>query len=939
MLKIQTYPMISDKFWRMLFIVTFFSGIFSTTIYASGISGFVTDEANEPLVGATIVLEGTSHASVAGLDGSFHLRNVPAGIYTLEVRYIGYATFNKEVNLTEDRLDIVIVMKIDANQFGEVVIAGEAIRGSETQARLIERNALNTMNVVSARSIELSPDVTVAQVIQRISGMSVERNSSGEAQHAIVRGMNKRYNYTLVNGIKIPSPDDRNRYVPLDIFPAQMMERLEVSKSLTAEMEGDAIGGGMNMVMKRAPDQFEFNGDFQLGYSQINLERGFWEYDRSVVNKQAPDQRFGSYYSATIDDFSTGNLVTENVTPLPDFLGSFTIGDRLLDSRLGVMFGASFQNTRRGADSEWYDVTLGRTGSQRVALDDFQERESSTLQQRYAGHLRLDYRLGEDNNLGLYVGRYQFNSFLTREITETTVDGRNFDPENGNLLFKNQLRTRSTYQTITTASLQGDHSLSPSLSTNWSAAFSLAENERPDNVSFTTIRELRNFEDVPGLVDRRNSRRWENHSDRDISLYLNFSYKPAIINEKTEIRFGGLFRDRERESYFNRYTFDPLPLTQQMGIDWNTLDEVTLRVNNPRGNTSDPLNFDSYEQIGAGYLMGLLNLSNFEVSFGVRGEKTVQGYFSKVPLEGFRPRAEQDYFDLLPSVGIKYSLNNRTALRTSYYRAINRPGFFEIVDYVLLQDEDFNEAGNPNLKRAIGDNIDIRFEHFPRPNEQILVGLFYKNINDPIETVFGRTQSLTLGTRVLRPENLGNARNFGIEFDFIKYFNRFGIRANYTYTNSRITTDKASIIRENPDDETSDLVTINAQQTRPLQGQADHIANLSLLYKNIERGTDIQLSAVYIGERLEFVSPFLNNDHWSRPITVLDLSVDQRLGERFTVFLKVNNILNSPYELYIKNGRNRLDEEFKHQTKDDETFIRRDNYYQSYRLGVRFKLN
>ncbi|TVQ51239.1 MAG: TonB-dependent receptor, partial [Saprospirales bacterium] len=222
---------------------------------------------------------------------------------------------------------------------------------------------------------------------------------------------------------------------------------------------------------------------------------------------------------------------------------------------------------------------------------------------------------------------------------------------------------------------------------------------------------------------------------------------------------------------------------------------------------------------------------------------------------------------------------------------------------------------------------------------QILVGLFYKNINDPIETVFGRTQSLTLGTRVLRPENLGNAKNFGIEFDFIKYFNRFGIRANYTYTNSRITTDKASIIRENPDDETSELITINVEQTRPLQGQADHIANLSLLYKDIERGTDLQLSVVYIGERMEFVSPFLNNDHWSRPITVLDLSAEQKIGQRFTLFVKVNNLLNSPYELYIKNGRNRADEEFKYQTKDDETFIRRDNYYQSYRLGVRYKLN
>jgi outer membrane receptor protein involved in Fe transport len=924
---------------NLVYVASFLLFIgFSQKMQAGQIFGTVLDEYRDPLVGATIEVKGFPKAAIAGLDGSFQIQQIPSGSYEIEVRYIGYVAQKQTVSLGETAVELHFVLEQDFNQLNEVVVIGESTRGSESQARFLERNALNTLNVVSARSMELSPDVTVAQVIQRVSGLSVERNSSGDAQHAIIRGMNKRYNYTLVNGVKIPSPDDRNRYVPLDIFPAQMLERLEVSKSLTAAMEGDAIGGAMNMVMRRAPDKFEVNADLQLGYSQINLERGFWEYDRSAVNRQSPEQRFGADYEAGIGDFSTANLVTKNVTPLPDFLSSVTIGNRYLGGKLGVMLGGSVQNTYRGVNSDWYDVSLGRTGSQRVALDDFQEREASTFQNRMAAHARLDYRFNARHNIGLYAGRYHLNNFLTREITETTVDGRNFDPESGNVLFKNQVRTRSTYQVISTASLQGEHELGGRLSADWSAVLSLAENERPDNASFTIIRELRAFEDIPGLVDRRNSRRWEAHSDLDFSLYLNFNYQPRIINDKTEIRFGGMFRDRDRGSSFNRYTFDPIPLTQQMGIDWNRLDEVSFRVNNPRGNTSDPLNFDSYEQIGAAYLMALAQLSKLEISLGARGEQTVQGYFSRVPLEGFLSRSEQLYFDLLPSMGLKYNLSERSAMRGSYFRAINRPGFFEIVDYVLLEDEDFNQAGNPELRRAIADNFDLRFELFPRANEQLLIGAFYKNIADPIEIVFGRTQSLTLGTRVLRPENLGNAQNFGFEFDYTKYFNRFGIRANYTYTNSRITTDKASIVREDPEDDSSELITINAQQTRPLQGQADHIANLSLLYKDLKRGTDAQLSAVYVGERLEFVSPFLNNDHWSRPITILDLSVEQRVGKYLVLFVKINNLLDTPYELFIKNGRNRPDETFQYQTRDDETFIRRDRYFQTYRLGARFKL-
>ena len=110
---------------------------------------------------------------------------------------------------------------------------------------------------MSAKAMELSPDITVANVIKRMSGVTVERNSSGEGQYAILRGMDKRYNYTLVNGIKIPSPDNKNRFVPLDIFPSEILDRIEVTKSLTADMEGDGIGGAVNLVMKDAPWRFQ----------------------------------------------------------------------------------------------------------------------------------------------------------------------------------------------------------------------------------------------------------------------------------------------------------------------------------------------------------------------------------------------------------------------------------------------------------------------------------------------------------------------------------------------------------------------------------------------------------------------------------------------------------------------------------------------------------
>ena len=144
----------------------------------------------------------------------------------------------KKCEVTVDSKDTEVIIPLKSD---DVVLEGVTVvasnPGRTERARGIERAAMNVVNVMSAKAIELSPDITVANVIQRMSGVTVERNSSGEGQYAILRGMDKRYNYTLVNGVKIPSPDNKNRFVPLDIFPSEMLDRLEVTKSLTANME------------------------------------------------------------------------------------------------------------------------------------------------------------------------------------------------------------------------------------------------------------------------------------------------------------------------------------------------------------------------------------------------------------------------------------------------------------------------------------------------------------------------------------------------------------------------------------------------------------------------------------------------------------------------------------------------------------------------------
>ena len=197
----------------------------------------------EELIGAAVIIkEMPGTGAVSGLDGSF-VFDSPLDACTLVCSSIGYK--NLEINLSSGYIDeLLISLEPDNVALDAVVVTADNRGKTEISARGIEKASMNVVNVMSARAIELSPDMTVANAIKRMSGVTVERNSSGEGRYAILRGMDKRYNYTLVNGVKIPSPDNKNRFVPLDIFPSEMLDRLEVTKSLTADMEGDGIGGG-----------------------------------------------------------------------------------------------------------------------------------------------------------------------------------------------------------------------------------------------------------------------------------------------------------------------------------------------------------------------------------------------------------------------------------------------------------------------------------------------------------------------------------------------------------------------------------------------------------------------------------------------------------------------------------------------------------------------
>ena len=895
--------------------------------YAYPLKGIIKDKkTGELLIGSTVyVKEYPNLGTTTGLDGSFILKDIPQSKeVTLICSYISYNTCEHCIVSTEE--SVVIELEPLSMELDIVTVVGKADKSNDKSARMLEMSSMNVLNIMSAHSIEVSPDLNVASVIQRMSGVTMEKGNAGEGQYAILRGMDKRYNYTLVNGVKIPSPDNKNRYVPLNLFPSELLDRLEVTKSLTPDMEGDATGGAINMVMKDAPNRFTLQANLATGYSSMFFDRDFASFDHGNITKKSPRERYGKDYSATMSDFSNGTSDISYKTALPDMVAGLSAGNRYYDGKLGVVLAGSFQNHYTGTNSILYKDEMSQSEST-VHLTQMQEREYSEQQMQYGVHVKMDYQINANHKLEWYNAFIGSTSNQLRETTTTNLS-LNYAPSKGNALETWETRARRTVQSIITSTLQGEHQLTKRFAVDWSAVWSDARNKKPDNTYVSLENSRENFVDY--VTADNAERRWERNTDRDLAGYLNLNYNINLGDLQLETKAGGMYRNKERTNKYVSYSFGSAGTTRPvMGVDFNNISEIEWKVNAPKGSVG-PLDYDAGEDIGAGYLMGKLSNAKGHIIAGVRAEHTDQSYHMAYPPAGDEPDGGQDYWDVLPSLHLKYSPVEKMNIRASYFRSINRPGFFEIVPYSIIN-EDYMEFGNKNLNRATIDNVDLRWEWFPRATEQIMIGLFYKNIQDPIEYAYYTTNNRQFG---YGPTNLGDAKNYGVEIDITKYFRNFGVKANYTYTHSSITTPKTLYQRN----EEGKLERIERNQTRPLVGQAPHVANLSLLYKDTKYGWDAQLAGSYTGEKIAVASHFYESDHWDDGKFTLDFSCEKKFKKGLSVFAKANNLLDTTYKRYIKTV-NDYNANFPGQDNSDgKTLIRKNTNGRTFLVGMRFKM-
>ena len=884
---------------------------FLSPLFAQSIRGRVFDShTGEPLIGANVALEHTHYTTSVQLDGSFTFKRVPAGKYVVIVSTIGYVT-SKSDEVEAGRSDqyLSISLQPTAITMQEVQVSTLGGAGSDGRARRLEQNSNVVENLLSARTIELSPDITVANAVQRVSGVTIARDNTGDGRYAIIRGMDQRYNNVLVNGIKIPSPDNQYRFVPMNIFPSEMLERLEVIKALTPNMEGDAIGGTMNLVMKSAPDHFLLTANVSGGYSTIFSDRPFTTFLRSGINKQSPAELHGNQYAAQPSDFSTSNLEYYNRTHPINSTYGLTVGHRFAGGKLGVILSGSYQSLFKGTISDRLvpdAQPLPAPQANTLNPSDSYVRQFNTLTQRFGLQNKIDYIFNSKNKLSLFNMYVHQDQYETRFTPDSSTAGLNSTATS--TLVSPQYRSTWQIQNIYNATLQGDHQLSNRVSVNWSGAYSVAKQELPDQATYNwnefvyrdakgNIDSIHNY--IPNGTSNVVTHRWEHNKDQDLAGYGNLTYKPTIFRHDVEFMTGGLYRYKTRDNYNNEYDLQAnvsSPTTPFTNIQNVPLYFQATGQNQGVNTAATADTYTAHEKVAAGYIQAkLMLLKALQVLGGVRVENTQFDYTTALPLTSTQGAyGTIHYTDVLPSVHFKYLLNSNQDIRLSYFKSISRPSYNDLIPYPDNSDNEFTHQGNPLLKHVRADNLDLRYELFQHLADQILVGAFYKRLENPIE--YYVTNINGPSSLFILPQNSSPVTNFGFEGVFTKYFGMFGINANYTYTHSRVTTTK----RVYGETATSGIQTTNMEQSRPLQGQADNIGNLSLLFKDQNIGLDIQLAFSYTGTRIAEVSPYYGLDIWAKPFSGLDLSLEKRITRHFVFFGKINNLTDAPNKEYIK---------------------------------------
>lgn len=865
------------------------------------IAGRVFDkESGQPLPYATVDVVALRLGGQTDLDGRYRIAGIPLGVHQVRARHIGHQAQIIDSVRVQGREATVVSFSLStaAQQLSAVAIVAAPVTTGNSEVALLamRKAAAAVMDGVSAEAMSRAPGSDAADAIVRVTGVSVV-----DDKFVVVRGLPERYSNTLLNGVELPSPEPLKKVVPLDIFPASLLESIVTTKTATPDRPADFAGGSVEIRTKEFPDNRVAQVSFTAGYNSLSTFaalpaipwRGLDYLGFDAGGRRArPGGNPVSESGAGAERWGEGvrNVWTpepRRVLPELGFTASLG-GQHDPEGRpLGYIFSLNY-----GTKTDWVPERLYRFVTNDVTGAADRGFLASEVQQSvdWGGIANFAMRVGPANKLG-------WKNLYTRNAEEAVANRIGFETYNGDNTSRTyQVRyvTRDFMQTQIT----GDHHLARLHQSRmeWKATRSHSERDEPDNRS--AIYGTGNEERIAGpptlwfryLTDRQ----WSGNLDWQTPFELPFGSTATV-------RAGGSYRDKRREFVGEFYRFlvlsstDPaLLLPPERALAPENIGS-TFGVESPG---SYALPYRSTDLVGAGYAMlDLRATERLRLVGGVRVERwtlVMQQGTEALPVGDPIDRATTDR---LWSGNATISFGERMNLRLAAYQTLARP------DPRELSEENFtavtgecSTSGNPLLRPSRIENADVRWEMYPSPTTLFSIGTFYKKFSAPIiETV-----TLPGSSRCsVFPTNADDATNYGLEVEtraplgFLPFLSdRFEASFNSTYVQTST--------NWRPGDGT-ELLEL------PMQGQSDYIVNLSLQYTDTAGGLSGSVVANAFGDRIIRYGTavgvtdgsFVQIPHvYERGRVTLDAKVTRRVGRRTTVSISGRNLTNAAVEFY-----------------------------------------
>jgi hypothetical protein len=900
--------------------VTVTSHVFAQTSTGKGkIAGKVFDKnTNEALIGLAVVIEGSTTGGQTNVEGRYEIANLAPGTYKVVFKYVSYQTkVVSDIQVTAGKVtNLDLAMEESATSLTEVVVTSTYKKETIGAMYTLQKNNISISDGISADIIKRSPDKNTSEVLKRVSGASIQDN-----KFVIVRGLSDRYNVAMINNAVLPSSEPDRKAFSFDIIPSNLIDRITINKTASADLPGDFAGGVVQVYTKDIPDENYL--DFSVGYG-LNTQstfkkfksngRGAYDYfGFSDGSRDLPDNFPGSrqkYASAGLANQvkATRSLANsygeQESVALPSQSYQVTLGNKKglkNDASFGTIVSMTYRNAQTINPVERMDYDGPN------AFYNYDDKQ-----------YKFNTSIGALANFAYIKGstKIAFKNLFNRSFEETYSErsGYNLNNLNDIRLNSNELIQKSLFNT----QLEGDHLLGfGDIKLNWNVNYAAIARNQPDLRTIFYQRPIDQGDAGYTLVDRNSRRFFSNLNEDNFGGNLSASIPFKLFQQKNSVKVGGMALLKRRDFAARIFNYAPasvnfndsllsLPMgsifdEQNIGTEGFILNEFTN--NNDKYYAASDLytGFVSFDNQFS---------NNIRLNWGVRVESYAQNIDAK-DASAAKVSVVADNIDVLPSANLTYSVSQKTNMRLSASQTVSRPEFrelapFEFFDFINTS----SLSGNPALKRSRNFNLDTRYEYYPSPGEAITGSVFYKNFKDPIEQVANSASNAD--RRVYTYDNAREANAYGVEIEFRKrldfiaareWLSNMTIFANAAYIHSVV-----------------DLANQGGLK-RSLQGQSPYLVNSGIQYSSNENSFAVGLLYNRVGQRISIVGYQGYADIYESARDVIDIQLSKKVWKKQgELKLNISDVLAQDVIFYQNSDNNKV---FDH---NQDRVISRANY-------------